>query len=70
MTVPVASSQSCSTVASPARMQISGSGRRPPAGTVGGADGHLYHGGGHPFTHGAGHPVVLVLAVQVAFDPP
>ena len=69
MTVPVASSQSCSTVASPARMQISGSGRRPPAGTVCGAHGHLDQGGGHPFTRGADHPVALVLAVQVAFDP-
>ena len=35
-----------------------------------GADRHLDQGGGHPFTHRADHPVALILAVQVAFDPP
>ena len=32
------------------------------------AYGHFDQCGGHPFTDGADHPVVLVLAVQVAFD--
>ncbi len=45
--------------------------RAAPAGGDGlGAHGHFDQGGGHPFTHRADHPVTLVLAVQVAFDPP
>ena len=44
--------------------------RAAPAGGDGvRAHGHLDQGGGHPFTGGAVHPVMLVLAVQVTFDP-
>ena len=68
ITVPVASSQRCSTVASPARMHTNGSGRRPCLGDGLGAHGHLHQRRRHPLTHRADDPVALVGAVQVTLD--
>ena len=45
-------------------------GAAPVGGDGLGTHGHFDQRRGHPFTHGADHPVTLVLAVQVAFDPP